>query len=197
MNRILVSLSAALLACGIAVAQAPSFSVAGPVSPTATEQGVTTTTSPEVAQFQKIENSWSDAVNRRDQYGLELVLSPLFVDVSAQGDVTTRNQQVALVLSGQDKSLYLTQKIVTVRMLGDIAVVNGTYTLHHKVNGAETDEKGIFTHVFERVHGEWVCVNSQRTLLREDANNGKQKKAGNTESPFHIPFFGKSDKGTK
>jgi ketosteroid isomerase-like protein len=197
MNRILVSLSAALLACGIAVAQAPSSGVAGPVSPTATEQGVTTTTSPEVAQFQKIENSWSDAVNRRDQYGLELVLSPLFVDVSAQGDVTTRNQQVALVLSGQDKSLYLTQKIVTVRMLGDIAVVNGAYTLHHKVNGAETDEKGIFTHVFERVHGEWVCVNSQRTLLREDANNGKQKKAGNTESPFHIPFFGKSDKGTK
>ncbi len=68
-------------------------------------------------------------MNRRDQYGLELVLSPLFVDVSASGDVTTRNQQVAQVISGDDKTLYLTQKVVTVRMLGDIAVANGTYTL--------------------------------------------------------------------
>ena len=32
-----------------------------------------------------------------DQYGLELVLSPLLVDVSATGDITTRNQQVALM----------------------------------------------------------------------------------------------------
>ncbi len=197
MNRFLVSLSAAFLACGIAAAQVPASGVPSPVSPAAAEQGVTTTISPEVAQFQKIENSWSDAVNRRDQYGLELVLSPLFVDISAQGDVTTRNQQVAQVLSGQDKTLYLTQKVVTVRMLGDIAVANGTYTLHHKVNGAEVDTKGIFTHVFERVHGGWVCVNSQRTLLREDENNGKQKKANTTDSPFHIPFFGKSDKESK
>ena len=98
-----------------------------------TQPGVTETISPEILQFQKIEDSWSDAVNRRDQYGLELVLSPLFVDVSASGDVTTRNQQVAQVISGEDKTLYLTQKVVTVRMLGDIAVANGTYTLHHKV----------------------------------------------------------------
>ena len=196
MNHFLVSLSTALLACGVAAAQVPASGVAAPASPTAAVQGVTTTISPEVTQFQKIENSWSDAVNRRDQYGLELVLSPLFVDISAQGDVTTRNQQVAQVLSSQDKSLYLTQKIVTVRMLGDIAVANGTYTLHHKVNGTEVDTKGIFTHVFERVHGGWACVNSQRTLLREDDNSGKQKKTDTTESPFHIPFFGKSDKGS-
>ena len=67
------------------------------------------------------------------------------------GDVTTRNQQVAQVISGEDKTLYLTQKVITVRMLGDIAVANGTYTLHHKVNSAQVDEKGVFTHVFERV----------------------------------------------
>ena len=110
--------------------------------------GVTTTVSPEVAQFQKIEDSWSDAVNRRDQYGLELVLSPLFVDVSASGDVTTRNQQVVQVISGEDKTLYLTQKVITVRMLGDIAVANGTYTLHHKVNSRRGGRKG---HLYPRV----------------------------------------------
>ena len=187
MNRYLACIFAVLLACGIAAAQTPS-------SDAAAEPGVTTTVSPEVTQFQKIEDSWSDAVNRRDQYALELVLSPLFVDVSAQGDVATRNQQVVQVISGQDKSVYLTQKVITVRMLGDVAVANGTYTLLHRVNSAEVDEKGVFTHVFERVRGGWLCINSQRTVLRQDASS-KQKKASTTESPFHIPFLTKGDKG--
>jgi ketosteroid isomerase-like protein len=193
MNRYFACISAVLLACGVAAAQTPSPNVAAP-APQSAEPGVTSTVSPEVAQFQKIEDSWSDAVNRRDQYALELVLSPLFVDVSGQGDVTTRNQQVVQVISGQDKSLYLTQKVITVRLLGDIAVANGTYTLHHRVNSAEVEEKGVFTHVFERVRGGWLCINSQRTVLHQD-NNSKQRKSSTAEEPFHIPFFSKGDKG--
>lgn len=194
MNRLIACISAVLLTCGFAAGQMPAATAAAPAPPVAAQPGVTTTVSPEVALFQKIENSWSDAVNRRDQYALELVLSPLFVDVSAQGDVTTRNQQVVQVISGQDKSLYLTQKVITVRMLGDVAVANGTYTLRHRVNSAEVDEKGVFTHVFERVRGGWLCTNSQRTVLHTDGN-GKQKKASTAEEPFHIPFFSKGDKG--
>lgn len=183
---------AVLSACGLATAQIPSTGAAG----SSAEAGVTSAVSPEVAQFQKIEDSWSQAVNQRDQYTLDLVLSPLFVDISAQGDVTTRNQQIAQVLSGQDKSLYLTQKVITVRMLGDIAVVNGNYNLYRRINGAETSETGIFTHVFEQVHGGWVCVNSQRTVLHPKVS-GKQKKSSTTETPFHIPFFSKGGKGSE
>ena len=194
MNRLIVCFSAVLLPCCVAAAQNPKSDRAA--SAAAPAQGVATTQTAEVAQFQKIEDSWSDAVNRRDQYGLELVLSPLFVDVSARGDVTTRNQQVAQAISSDDKALYLTQKIVTVRMLGDIAIANGTYELHHKVNSATMDDKGVFTHVFERVRGGWFCINSQRTLLRDDASgNTKSKKQSTAAEPFHIPFFSKGDKG--
>ncbi len=191
MNRLFACLSIVLLASVFAAAQSPDSTTTE--SSAATEPGVTTTVAPEVAQFQKIEDAWSDAVNRRDQYALELVLSPLFVDVSAQGDVTTRNQQVVQVISGQDKSVYLTQKVITVRALGDIAVANGTYTLQHKVGSAEMAEKGVFTHVFERVRGGWVCINSQRTVLRQE--NSKQRKQSTSDSPFHIPFLMKGDKG--
>jgi len=161
---------------------------------TPTPVNVTTSESPEIREFQKIEDSWATSVNDRDQYALELVLSPLFVDVSASGDITTRNQQVAFVITGEDKTIHLEQRVITVRMLGDIAVANGTYTLHHKAASAEVNEKGIFTHVFERSHGSWLCINSQRTVLREDSN-AKQKKQSNAELPFHIPLFSKSDKG--
>jgi ketosteroid isomerase-like protein len=189
MTRILLCFSAVLLLCCVVEGQSPNSSA---VSATA-QPGVTATESPEIKQFQKIEDSWSEAVNQRDQYGLELVLSPLFVDVSATGDISTRNQQVAFVITGEDKTIRLDQKVITVRMLGDIAVANGTYALHHKVNSAEVDEKGVFTHVFERTRGGWLCVNSQRTVLRE-GSSGKSKKQSNAELPFHIPLFTKGDK---
>ena len=183
MTRFLACFSALLLISCVAIAQAPAPAV------TPTPVNVTTSESPEIREFQKIEDSWATSVNDRDQYALELVLSPLFVDVSASGDITTRNQQVAFVITGEDKTIHL-----EVRMLGDIAVANGTYTLHHKAASAEVNEKGIFTHVFERSHGSWLCINSQRTVLREDSN-AKQKKQSNAELPFHIPLFSKSDKG--
>jgi ketosteroid isomerase-like protein len=179
-----------MLFCGVVFAQnsAPVPAVA-PVTSAATSDA-----SPEIRQFQKIEDSWSTAMNQRDQYALELVLSPLFVDVSATGDITTRNQQLAQLITGEDKTMHLEQRLITVRMLGDIAVANGTYVLHHKVGSAQEDQKGVFTHVFEKMRGGWMCVNSQRTVLREDAPNAKGKKRSDAEMPFHIPLFSKGDK---
>jgi ketosteroid isomerase-like protein len=166
---------------------------ATPAAPAAVAPAATSAESPEILQFQKLENAWSEAINQRDQYALELALSPLFVDVSAVGDITTRNQQLAALLNNEDKALHLDQKVITVRLLGDIAVANGTYVLHHKVNTTIVDEKGVFTHVYERTRGGWLCINSQRTVLREDSNV-KQKKQSTAEMPFHIPLFSKSDK---
>jgi ketosteroid isomerase-like protein len=185
MARFLVLFSAVLVSCCTAIAQNPA--------PAAVQPAVTATVSPEIHEFQKIEDNWSNAINQRDQYGLELVLSPLFVDVSAIGEITTRNQQVATLITGEDKTLHLEQRVITVRLLGDVAVANGTYVLHHKVNSSQVDEKGVFTHVFERGHNGWICVNSQRTFLRADSN-AKPKKQSSAELPFHIPLFSKSDK---
>jgi hypothetical protein len=187
-------LSALFLSCCVAIAQPPAQGSTQAATPASTPAGVTTTQSADLTQFQKIEDNWSDAVNKHDQYSLENVLSPLFVDVAASGDITTRNQQIVQVISGDDKTVWLTQKVITVRLLGDIAVANGTYTLHHRVNTVTVDEKGVFTHVFERLRGGWVCVNSQRTALKQDNPNAKQKKQSTTTEPFHIPLFGRGDK---
>lgn len=186
MVRIAVCLSAVLFSISASVQSQDPATNPTPVS-------ATTTASPEIHDFQKIEDSWSTAINGRDQYGLELVLSPLFVDVSASGDVTTRNQQLADLIAGEDKTLHLEQKVITVRLLGDIAVANGTYVLHHKTASGPIDEKGVFTHVYEKMRGGWVCINSQRTSVRSEST-GKNKKQSNAEMPFHIPLFTKSDK---
>ncbi len=38
--------------------------------------------------------------------------------------------------------MHLEQRVITVRLLGDTAVANGTYVLHHKVGRGQVDEKG-------------------------------------------------------
>jgi ketosteroid isomerase-like protein len=192
MTRIVAGISVFLLSCCSAVAQNP----APPPASAAAQPAVTSASSPATQEFQKIEDAWDNAINMRDQYSLELVLSPQFMDVSASGDITTRNQQLAQLIIGEDKTLHLEQKVITVRMLGDIAVANGTYLMHHKVGSAQVDEKGVFTHVFERAHGGWMCINSQRTRLPEDTNP-KHKKQSNEENPFHIPFIGRGDKSSQ
>jgi ketosteroid isomerase-like protein len=190
MNRLFACFSAVLLLCCAAAAQNPAPDPAAATVP----NGVASAKSPEISQFQKVEDSWADAVNQRNQYGLELVLSPLFLDVAANGDITTLNQQVAQLISSDDKSLWLTQKVITVRMLGDIAVVNGTYTFRHRVNSSEVTDEGVFTHVYERVRGSWMCVNSQRTRVPVVASKAKPQKSSGAELPFHIPLFGRKDK---
>jgi len=162
----------------------------------ATTAPVTSAESPDIRELQKVEDSWANALNQRDQYGLELVLSPLFVNISAGGDIATRDQAIVALINESDKNAVTDMHVITVRMLGDVAVANGTYSYTHRVNGAEQVEKGVFTHVFQRLHGNWVCLNAQRTLIRQDgpAKPAKAKTKSDAELPFHIPLFSKSDK---
>lgn len=143
---------------------------------------------PEVTQMQHMEDLWDDALAKRDQYGLELVLAPQFIDIASNGDVTTRNQQIArLFLKEIGSPAQLKQKVVTVRMFGDLAIVNGTYTMQKHDNGALVEERGVFSHVFQRVRTAWQCVNSQRTVVVEE-NLTKSKKKNNNPSPAELPM---------
>jgi ketosteroid isomerase-like protein len=191
LTRLVAVVSVFLLSGCFSIAQNPS---PAPV-PAAAQSAAASAESPAIHEFQKIEDAWDNAINQHDQYALELVLSPLFMDVSASGDFTTRNQQVALLITGEDKIFHLEQRVITVRMLGDIAVANGTYELRRKVGSGPVDEKGVFTHVFERARGGWLCINSQRTKLPADSSSKAKKQTG-AETPFHIPIplFGKSEK---
>ena len=147
--------------------------------------------------MQKVEDQWSEALAKRDQYGLELVLSPRYVDISATGDIRSRNQEIAHVLTGYPDLISLEQKVVDVRMLGDVAVVNGTYVLRRRASGHPLDEKGVFTHVYQKNRSSWQCINAQRTIVVEQpvdkAKASSAPKQSKAELPFHIPLLHKGD----
>jgi ketosteroid isomerase-like protein len=176
-----------------------SFSAASAEAQQATK---TIAAPPEFKEMQQVEDHWSDAVTKRDQYGLEFVLAPQFIGISATGDVTTRNQQIARLFVKGEEPDSLTQKVVSVRFVGDVAIVNGTYVISWKTDKGPVLEKGIFSHVFAHQRTNWLCLNSQRTVVAEDVKRAAtpekpKSKRSDAELPVHIPLVYKGPQSTQ
>src|SRR3984885_26714 len=157
---------------------------------------------PAFREMQQVEDRWATAVTKRDQYALELVLAPQYIGISASGDVTTRNQQIAHLFVKNAGPDSLQQKVISVRFVGDVAIVNGTYVMSWKGEKGPVLEKGIFSHVFEHVRSNWLCLNSQRTVVAEEAKGEAAKdkpkaKRSDAELPMHIPLVYKGPDSTK
>ncbi len=160
---------------------------------------------PEVATMQAVEDTWDSAVTKHDQFALENLLGHDFVGIGATGDVTTRNQQIAHLFVPGEEPVSLSQKVIGARVIGDIAIVNGTYVMKWKGDSAAApvDEKGVFTHVFRKnTAGAWQCINSQRTVVAtEEERKKKQQQVArpksNAELPMHIPLVYTGPKSTQ
>jgi hypothetical protein len=174
-----------------------------PAAGAAAQQAAKTNTPPpEFKEMQQVEDRWNDAITKRDQYALELVLAPQFIGISATGDVTTRNQQIANLFVKGSLPESLEQKVVSVRFVGDVAIVNGTYVMSWKTDKGPVLEKGIFSHVFEHVRTNWLCLNSQRTVVAEDSKRAAapvkpKSKSTDATLPMHIPLVYKGPQSTQ
>jgi hypothetical protein len=148
---------------------------------------------PEIVQFQHIEDNWSLSFVKKDQYAMELLLGPTFVDISAAGTVSTRNQLIAEMFDhSSGELLSMEQRVVNARVLGDVALVEGTYVIHYKDGSHTIDERGVFTHVYQRARTNWICVNAQRTAVFDQPDDKQQKQSGKRSGaalPFHIPLI--------
>jgi ketosteroid isomerase-like protein len=145
--------------------------------------------SADVAKIRVIETNWAEALVKKDQYALDLSLAPTFVDISASGEVTTKNQQIAHLYAPNYGVLAYTETLTSVRVLGETAIAQGTYTLRRKWGSDVQEERGVFTHVYQRVRDSWQCINAQRTIVREQVGPPKSAEK-KSELPFHIPFTG-------
>lgn len=160
--------------------------------------------SPDVTAMQQVEDAWDTAVTKHDQYALENLLSRDFIGISAEGDVTTRNQQISHLFVNGAEPVSLKQTVIGARVLGDVAVVNGTYVMQWQgaKDQQQVAEKGVFTHVFRKNSaGNWQCINSQRTVVSTEEERKKAAAAARTKSdaalPMHIPLIYKGPQSTQ
>lgn len=163
----------------------------------------------QVTDLQKVADRWDDAIDQHDQYALELVLAPQYISISDTGEVRNRDQVVSDMVAQGAPRYTLAQKVTSVREVGDVAVVNGTYDRTFqgsRLSHTRThSQQGVFSQVYVRARNTWQCINSQRTLIA--AANGasskkKSKDASGGESlhhdlGFHLPGLHHSDSSSQ
>ncbi len=148
----------------------------------------------QVADLQKVVDRWDDAVGQHDQYALELVLAPQFISISDTGEVKNRDQVVSLMVMKDAPHYTLAQKVISVREVGDVAVINGTYDRAYQGSRLSRtkakEQKGVFSQVYVRARNSWECLNSQRTLIEESTVKSDKKKSKNepNEKPLNRPL---------
>ena len=190
MKKTLFHLAAA--ACMLSAAAVPTVALAQQAAQQSPRQ------SPLIGEFQKLEDQWSTSLVKQDQYTLETILSPTFVEISSVGEVMTRNQVVAALFEKDTpQPVTMEQRVVNVRIIEDVAIVDGTYIEQTKLDGIVREQRGVFTHIYQHVREVWKCVQSQRTTLPvkvQDKKKKKKSKTSDASEPFHIPLFHKGAK---
>jgi hypothetical protein len=89
------------------------------------------------------------------------------MDISVTGDMTTRDQQIALLFEKGTEPLSLNQHVLDARTFSDLAVVIGSYDEQLHLRGKAVHRKGMFTHIYQNVRGNWLCVHAHRTAAED------------------------------
>lgn len=185
------SFSNRVLFCSVLLGVTLSVSAArAQLAADTTQSDAASAMSQQIAELQKVVDRWDDAIDQHDQYALELVLAPQFISISDAGEVGNRDAVVSKLVMKDAPRYTLVQKVVSLRMVGDVAVVNGTYDRAYQGSRLSRtkakEQKGVFSQVYIRARNTWQCINSQRTLVAETANGGKKKsKEKSTEKPLN------------
>jgi hypothetical protein len=86
-----------------------------------------------------------------------------YMRINQNGTQQNKQETMTYLRSGASKILDLSSENVTVRVRGDVAIVNGRRTAVQRLNGKVITTFTIFTDVFAKQDGEWLLTTSQFT----------------------------------
>ncbi|MGD1100813.1 MAG: nuclear transport factor 2 family protein [Terriglobia bacterium] len=141
-----------VLACvGLAFAQTPTPPAKGP----------------SVAQaIQQLEHNWVDAEKARDIDKLSQILADDWVIINDDGSKDTKQSFLAKVKAGAEKIESVEFGPMDVKVMGSVAVVQGSDTEKSTTKGKDSSGKYVWMDVFVKRDGKWVAVRSQLAMVK-------------------------------
>ena len=118
-----------------------------------------------VKMLTQIENDWTAASDKGDAKRLAEIIAPDWINVRAyNGGIETRDENIKRsVEDSKSITAPTTFEITNVRVMADVAVVTGSFTVHTSLSGKMVSQKTRFQDVFNKRNGVWVAVNSANT----------------------------------
>jgi uncharacterized protein (TIGR02246 family) len=121
-----------------------------------------TAKSPSVAQSVKqLEHDWVDAAKAGDTDKLGQILADDWTSLGYDGSKATKESLLAAMKSGAQKLESFEFGPMDVKVLGSVAVVQGSDTEKSTTGGKDSSGQYAWTDVFVKRDGKWVAVRSQ------------------------------------
>ena len=118
--------------------------------------------SPSVAETVKqLERDWVDAGKAGDVGKLSQIIADDWMGIEYDGKKESKQTMLAEVKSGAAKIESFEFGPMDVKVLGGVAVVQGSDTEKSSTHGKDTSGKWVWMDVFVKRDGKWVAVRSQ------------------------------------
>ena len=116
--------------------------------------------------LKQIEHDWMQAMKAGNTARLNEIVAEDWVGVYADGSKSTRQKYVEDVKAGRDKVESYEIGPMDVKVLGNVAVVQGSDTEKSSSDGKDTSGTYAWTDVFVNRGGKWQAVRSQMAKVK-------------------------------
>ncbi len=122
---------------------------------------------PSVSQaIKQLEHDWVDAAKAGDTDKLGQILADDWTGIGYDGKKQTKQSLLADMKSGASKLESFEFGPMDVKVLGSVAVVQGSDTEKSTTNGKDSSGKWVWMDVFVKRDGKWVAVRSQSAMVK-------------------------------
>lgn len=120
----------------------------------------------EIQIVKEVSASWDRALVSNEAEAIGRFMAEDWVIVSERG-VTTREQFLSVVASGDLTHEYFQGEILSTQLYGDMAVLTGRVRNNGYYKGQPFSSDEWTTDVFVKRNGTWLCVHSHITSAKE------------------------------
>ena len=116
--------------------------------------------------IKQLEHDLADAIKAGDADKISQIVADDWAGVDYSGNKATKPSFLEDVKAGRDKVESVEFGPMDVKVLGNVAVVQGSDTEKSLTNGKDTSGKWVWMDVFVKRDGAWVAVRSQSTMVQ-------------------------------
>jgi ketosteroid isomerase-like protein len=138
-------------------------------APTSAQTPAPAAKTPSMSQsLKQLEQDWADAQKTADTAKLDEILGDDWVALGygAEGGKQTKKAYIEAIKSGSLKLESFEFGPMDVKVLGNVAVVQGSDTEKSASNGKDSSGKYVWMDVFVKRNGKWVAVRSQSAMVK-------------------------------
>lgn len=113
------------------------------------------------AAIKQLEHDWTDAAKAADLDKLSAIIADDWTGIGPDGKKMTKQTFLDGYKSGKNKTESFEFGAIDVKVLGNVAVAQGSDTEKSTFDGKDSSGKYVWTDIFAKRDGKWVAVRSQ------------------------------------